>query len=134
VTGRLAGRVALVTGASRGIGAAVARAFVAEGAAVAVGYQPVPEMERQARTLVGELVGGGGTAIAVRADLADREQAEALVESARNALGPVGIVVANAAASMPAPWREIPVEQWDLVWAVNVRATWWPAGPGRSSR
>jgi len=124
VSGRLAGRVALITGGSRGIGAAVARAYVAEGAAVAVGYQPVPEMERLADALVDELVAGGGAAVAVPADLADPDQVDTLVATARDALGPIGIVVANAAASVPTPWREIPVEQWDLVWAVNVRATW----------
>ncbi len=124
MSGRLAGRVALITGGSRGIGAAVARAYVAEGAAVAVGYQPVPEMERLADALVDELVAVGGMAVAIPADLADPEQVESLVAAARESLGPVGIIVANAAASIPTPWRDIPVEQWDLVWDVNVRATW----------
>jgi 3-oxoacyl-[acyl-carrier protein] reductase len=114
----------MITGGSRGIGAAVARAYVAEGAAVAVGYQPVPEMERLADALVDELVAGGGMAVALPADLTDPEQVESLVAAARESLGPVGIIVANAAASIPTPWRDIPVEQWDLVWDVNVRATW----------
>lgn len=124
MSGRLAGRVALLTGASRGIGAAAARAFVAEGAAVAIGHEPSPEMASLAQELAQELVGQGGRAVAISADLAETGAAEQLVTASREALGPIDILVANAAASGQIPWRDITVAQWDHVQAVNLRGTW----------
>lgn len=122
--GRLAGRTALVTGASRGIGAAVARAFVAEGASVAVAHEPTPDMADAATRLVAELRAAGGTAVAVAGDLADPSGPADVAEQARAALGPVGVLVANAAASGRSPYQDITVEQWELVQAVNTRGTW----------
>lgn len=122
--GRLAGRVALITGASRGIGAAVARAFVREGAAVAVSHEPTPAMTNAARDLVAELRASGGTALAVAGDLADPEGPARVVQEARRELGPLSVVVANAAASGRAAYQDITVEQWDHVHAVNTRGTW----------
>jgi 3-oxoacyl-[acyl-carrier protein] reductase len=122
--GRLTGLVALITGASRGIGAAVARAFVAEGAAVALGHAPEPEMTRLARALADDLVAGGARAVALAADLAEVGAADELVTAARAALGPIDVLVANAAASGEIAWRDITVEQWDHVQAVNLRGTW----------
>lgn len=121
---RLTGRTALITGASRGIGAAVARAFAAEGAAVVLGHEPHPERTKQAEDLADELVADGGRAVVAAADLADPHAADRLVDQARAAFGRVDIVVANAAAGGHLPWRDITVEQWDLVQNVNLRATW----------
>jgi 3-oxoacyl-[acyl-carrier protein] reductase len=98
---RLDGQVALITGASRGIGAAVARLFSAEGAAVAIGHIPDPEMKRQALNLANELIANGSRAI-----------------------GSISIVVANAAASARASWNEITIEEWDNIQRVNLRGTW----------
>lgn len=123
-TGRLAGRVALVTGASRGIGAATARAFVAEGASVALGCAPTAERVEQAKRLADELVAAGGRAVALEADLAVPDGPESLVAEARAALGTLDIVVNNAAASGAVPWRELTVDQWDYVQNVNVRGSW----------
>lgn len=121
---RLAGRRALITGASRGIGAAVARRFAAEGAAVAVGHEPTAEMAGLAAALVSELQADGATAVALSADLADPDGPASLVEAARAKLGPLDIVVANAAASGRSHFAELSVGEWDYVQAVNVRGTW----------
>ncbi|PZF81146.1 SDR family NAD(P)-dependent oxidoreductase [Jiangella anatolica] len=122
--GRLAGRVALVTGASRGIGAAVARAYAAEGASVALGYEPRPDTAELAEELATELRAAGTKAVALAADLADPDAVDELVDGARAHLGPLDVVVANAALSASAPWREISVADWDRVFAVNLRGSW----------
>ncbi|AYY13257.1 SDR family oxidoreductase [Actinobacteria bacterium YIM 96077] len=122
--GRLDGRVALVTGASRGIGAAVARTYANEGAAVAVAHEPGPEPSEQAEKLVAEIVAAGGQALAIGADLADPDAVDALVASARSGLGPIDVVVNNAAASARGPWHELTVEQWDHIHRVNLRGSW----------
>ena len=122
--GRLAGRTALITGASRGIGAAVARRFVAEGAAVALAHEPTAEMADLAERLAAELRDTGGRAVAVPGDLADPDGPAAVVERARRELGPISVLVANAAASGRSPYQDISVAQWDLVQAVNTRGTW----------
>lgn len=123
-TGRLAGRVALITGASRGIGAAVARRFAAEGAAVAIGHEPTSEMAQLAHALAAEITDAGGIAVTVPGDLGTPDGPEAAVQAARDALGPLHILVANAAATGRAAWDQMAVEQWDRMQAVNVRGTW----------
>ncbi|NED94995.1 SDR family oxidoreductase [Phytoactinopolyspora alkaliphila] len=121
---RLTGRVALLTGASRGIGAAVARAYAAEGAAVAVGHEPGPRPREQAVKLVAEINATGGRAIAVPADMVDPQAVESFATTVRAELGAVDIVVNNAAASARVPWAELQVDQWDHVLNVNLRGSW----------
>ena len=127
--GRLAGLTALVTGASRGIGAAVARRYAAEGATVALAHESTPEMTRLARDLAAEL----GSATAVAGDLSTEEGPARVVARAEEALGPLDVVVANAALSGRGHWHALTAAEWDAVQAVNVRATWLLAKAARSN-
>jgi 7-alpha-hydroxysteroid dehydrogenase len=109
---RLEGRVAIVTGASRGIGEAVARLFAREGAAVAVVARTEQVFdERLPGTIhdtVAAIEGDGGRAVAIRADLADEADVDRVVDEARAAFGPVDLLVNNAALTVPGrpPARE----------------------------
>ena len=94
----LTGKVALVTGASRGIGAAVARALAAQGAAVAVNYFG---SEAAAQAVVTDIHTAGGRAMAVRADARDQAQVEAMAAAVMAELGPIGILVLNASIGFP---------------------------------
>ncbi|HVO18640.1 MAG TPA: SDR family NAD(P)-dependent oxidoreductase [Anaeromyxobacter sp.] len=94
----LEGRVVLVTGASRGIGAATARLLAANGAAVAVNFR---ESEAAARGLVDAIRSAGGQAVAIRADVRDRAQVDALVAEASRRLGPIDTLVSNASIGFP---------------------------------
>ena len=102
---RLEGRVAIVTGASRGIGEAVARLFAREGAAVAVVARTEQVFdERLPGTIhdtVDVIVSEGGRAVAIRADLADEDDVDRVVDEARAALGPIDLLVNNAALTVP---------------------------------
>jgi 7-alpha-hydroxysteroid dehydrogenase len=105
VTRRLADRAAIVTGASRGLGRAIALALAAEGAAVAVGGRTEEVWDDRLPGTIGETVAdieaAGGRAVAVRADLTDRDDIARLVGAARDALGPITILVNNAAFTAP---------------------------------
>lgn len=117
---RLHGRVALITGASRGIGAAVARAFVREGAAVAINHPPDEMMQHAAERLEAELVAAGGDAIAVSADVADRIQVDHMVERIGSRLGGVDILVNNAARIPLAQWDSLSTDEWNALHEVNL--------------
>lgn len=104
----IAGKVALVTGASRGIGAAIARALGQEAVRVAVNYH---QSEAKALAVVDEIRAAGGQALAVRADARHPEQLQAMAERVKAELGPIGILVLNASIGFPVkgfleyPWE-----------------------------
>ena len=102
---RLAGRTAVVTGASRGLGRAIALALAAEGAAVAVVARSETQWDERLPGTIGETVAAieaaGGRAVAIRADLLEREDIPRLVAEARAALGPITVLVNNAAFTAP---------------------------------
>jgi NAD(P)-dependent dehydrogenase (short-subunit alcohol dehydrogenase family) len=105
VTGRLDGRAAIVTGASRGLGRAIALALASEGAAVAVIGRTESVWDERLPGTIGETVAdieaAGGRAVAIRADLLDRHDIARLVSETRDALGPITILVNNAAFTAP---------------------------------
>src|SRR6476661_889167 len=90
---KLAGKVAIVTGASKGIGAGIARAFAAEGAAVVVNYA---SSKAGADQVVDEILSNGGKALAVQGDVSRTEDVQRLFAETREQLGPVDVLVNNA--------------------------------------
>lgn len=93
MSGKLAGRVAVVTGASKGIGASVARYLAAEGASVVVNYST---SEEGANRVVAEITGSGGKAVAVQADVSKQDEIERLFAKTKRAFGRLDILVNNA--------------------------------------
>lgn len=114
-------RVALVTGASRGIGAAVARRLAREGMAVAINSYPDGEMLNQAKEVAEEIRGRGGEAAVFAADVTDAEAVDEMFTDCEQQLGPVGALVLNAAATGRQPWDEITESAWDKVSDVNLK-------------
>jgi NADP-dependent 3-hydroxy acid dehydrogenase YdfG len=113
----LAGTVALVTGASSGIGEATAKRLAAEGAAVAVAARRFDRLER----LVSEIDDAGGKALAIESDVTDRAQAEALVERTVAELGRLDTVVNNAGVMLLGPAEGAPIEEWERMVDLNVK-------------
>jgi 3-oxoacyl-[acyl-carrier protein] reductase len=117
---RLTGKIALVTGASRGIGRATALALAKDGAEVIVHYGASAD---EARDVVAEIVRGGGKATAVAADLGTPDGPHLLARQVREIVGNrLDILVANAGVSKAAPIEELTVADFDRLFAVNVRA------------
>ena len=112
----LAGRVALVTGVSRGIGRAIAVALAAAGAAVACAARSRDQVDAAAA----EITAAGGRALAVRVDVTRPEQITAGVEAVEAALGPVDVLVNNAGITIEKKTTEFTDEDWDTVLATNL--------------
>ena len=110
-------KVALVTGASRGIGRAVATRLAREGYAVCVNYH---ERQDKAEELVALLAAEGHSAIAVQADVAQRAAVEAMVRRTEEAFGPVTLLVNNAGVAGQALFQDVTDELWERYFAVNL--------------
>ena len=115
--GKLQGKVALVTGASKGIGAAIAKALAAEGAAVAVNYA---SSKAGADTVVAAIAAAGGQAVAVGGDVSKAAEAKAIVEGAVSAFGRLDILVNNSGIYAFAPIEAVSEEQFHGMFNVNV--------------
>lgn len=115
----LKGKVALVTGGSRGIGAAIAQRLASDGAAVAITYT---SGEKQAKEIVQSIQKIGGNAVAIRADSADAEAVQGAVAQTVKSLGRLDILVNNAGVAVIAPVDDFSIEQFDRLVNINVRA------------
>lgn len=115
---RLEGKRAIVTGASRGLGRAIALAFAREGADVLVNYNA---REEQAQEVVAAIEALGRRALLHRADVSDGMQVRRMVQAAMAALGRVDILVNNAGITMPKGLPETSEAEWDRVLAVNLK-------------
>jgi len=114
----LEGKVAVVTGASRGIGAAIAQRLAEDGASVVVNYRGQKEA---ADGVVQKIRDAGGQAVSIQADVAEPEELSRLFREAEEAYGRLDILVNNAGVGEFAPIEEVTVEQIDRLFAVNVR-------------
>lgn len=119
--GRLDGKVAIVTGAGRGIGAACALELARAGASVVLAARSADELEH-----VGGSIASGARALAVRTDVSKTSDLEHLVDSAVKEFGGVDVLINNAGVMPPAKQiYKVDLEEWERVMAVNVRAPWY---------
>jgi citronellol/citronellal dehydrogenase len=123
----LDGRVALVTGASRGLGAAIAARLAAAGASVALSARtldPDPRMPGTLRESVDAIAAAGGKARAFQSDLSQPAARQALVQDVAEQLGPIDILVNNAAVTFFLPFDTFPRKRLDLMWELQFAAPW----------
>jgi 3-oxoacyl-[acyl-carrier protein] reductase len=118
MSGRFSDQIVLVTGASRGIGQATAVAFAREGAWVIANYH---RDEAGAQETLARIEAQGGRAALVRADLSQLSEIDDLVEKSESEIGPIQVLVNNAAAFNRDPFLGVTVEEMDRVWDTNVR-------------
>jgi 3-oxoacyl-[acyl-carrier protein] reductase len=118
---KLTGKVAVVTGGSRGIGAAIVKRLAADGARVAFTYAKDAEA---AASVVKEIERSGGKAIAIQADAADSGAVKTAVEKAAATFGQLDILVNNAGTAIPKPFEEATLEEMDRVIDINIRGVY----------
>jgi 3-oxoacyl-[acyl-carrier protein] reductase len=116
--GKLAGKVALVTGGGRGLGRGIAEGFAVEGASVVVNYL---KDDKSANAVVETIKKGGSDAIAVGADIGEVDQVTAMVDAAIKKFGQIDILVNNAGMLNSAKLAEMSVETWDAMIKVHLR-------------
>src|SRR5712672_3072294 len=117
---KLEGKIALITGGSRGIGAAIAKRLAADGANVAITYTKGADA---AASVVKEIERTGRRAIAIRADAADADAVEAAVEKTVETLGRLDVLVNNAGTAIPKRFEDTTLEELDRLIDINVRGT-----------
>lgn len=124
--GKLDGKVVVVTGASRGIGAAIARTLAAEGGRVVCAARTLREgehpLEGSLERTVADIRASGGEATPVAVDISKPEECERLIAETRNTYGPVDVLVNNAALTYFIPVKDFPLNKWMRSWAVNFHA------------
>lgn len=117
----LAGKIALITGASRGIGRGCALALAESGADVAVNFRVQEEAAKETCSLVEKL---GRRALPVQADVSRASEVERMVRRVEKDLGAIEILVNNAGIARRFPWDQIPEEGWDEIMAVNLKSAY----------
>ncbi len=118
---RLQNKVAVITGASLGIGSAIALALGKEGAAVAVDYRSHPG---EAKEIVDQIEGSGGRAISVHADVSSAEDVKNLIQTAVREFGRLDVMVNNAGMEEKMPFLDTPLDVWNRTIAVNLTGAW----------
>jgi 3-oxoacyl-[acyl-carrier protein] reductase len=118
MTKKLEGKIAFITGGSRGIGAAIAKRLAADGAKVAITYTKGADA---AASVVKDIEDAGGKAIAIQADAADAEAVKAAVEKTVATLGRLDVLVNNAGTAIPKTFEETTLEEMDRVLDINIR-------------
>jgi 3-oxoacyl-[acyl-carrier protein] reductase len=116
--GKLEGKIALITGGSRGIGAAIAKRLAADGANVAITYSKGTDA---AASVVKEIERAGGKAIAIQADATDANASKAAVEKTVATFGRLDVLVNNAGTAIPKTFEETSLEELDRVIDINIR-------------
>ena len=123
--GKLDGKVAIITGASRGIGRDMAVVFAREGAKVVVSARTEKEgdfrIEGSIETAVNRIKAEGGEAVGIRCDVTKEEDYQALFDQTVEQYGKIDILVNNAAVLIPGKIEDMQVRHWDLLYRINIR-------------
>lgn len=117
---KLEGKIALITGGSRGIGAAIAKRLAVEGASIAITYA---NDRKAASSVVEAIENSGGKAVAIQAEATDTAAVKSAVEKTAKTFGRIDVLVNNAGTAIPKPFEETTLEEMDRMIDINIRAT-----------